>query len=274
MKGQINIEYIGAAILFFLGVGVVIFVGINILPEYQDDIESQAKYYEAQRVTTQMMATEGFTLADAGANNWSYSDPRAQWVDDFGLKNEEGELSKEKIERLSNSDELGKVNYTQFRNVADVENQYHFKFISRPVFEYNGSFMRTDPPEDPEIIEPEEDYQFKDNRVVYGENRYLGDVYRYLIVSEDLEYDRVYFSEDWNFTDSDPVHLGETVDLHDRELVLDHVTNVENSPGSFALLEKQIHEFGAPVGAADERLTIRRFDIMSGEPLEIEVMVW
>ncbi len=245
MKGQINLEYINAAFLFILSIGIVIFISLDAIPAFEDQTETSELYYEATALSEKLLNTQGYTTEDGGTTKWADSADRIEDTVKIGLQDSTGNVSLSKIEALDPvSTSPGKINYSEFRSATGVSNQYSLDFTLKPVFEAHGSFLRTKPPSDPPVQEPDRDsYDNAGNRIFYGHDTVYGDDYFYLIVPHDNSYDTLYISKSWNFQDSETQRLqtDDRTNLYSRDLGVSYFTNAENTPGNYVLLGSRIH---------------------------------
>ena len=161
----------------------------------------------------------------------------------------------------------------RFKDISEAKNQYRFEFIWMPTVQTTESFLRTNPPENPNIVEPSDSsYQEADNRIHYGEVTLEGQSYKFLVTAHDGVYDEAYISNNWGFQTEDPYQTNEEIPGVPFEI--DSFQNRDQRPGSLLVLREQIKTFGANIDSDSIVTTLQRFGTLEGEPLKMKVWVW
>lgn len=273
-KAQINLEFLAAAGFYIIALGTIVTAGSNILPQYSQEVDQASLNLEARSLTNQLMTEPGAHNYNGGGSDWESSKETIQKTDSIGLASDFLELKRDKINALSTVSLSGeKLNYTRFKDITGVENQYRFEFTWMPTVQTNGYFTRTNPPSDPDITEPVySSYQDADNRVHYGEVKLQGTWYRFLVTAHNGVYDRAYISNNWNFDTEVPYQRHDTIPAVPFEI--HSFQNRERKPGSLLVLRQPVNTFGATTDSDSVVTTFQRFAVMEGEPLKIRVLAW
>lgn len=273
-KAQINLEFLAAAGFYLIALGAVVTAGSDILPQYSQEADQATLNLEARSLTNQLMTETGSHTYNGGGTNWESNIDTIQNATSIGLASDFLELERDKINALSTVSLSGeKLNYTRFKDITGVENQYRFEFIWMPTVQTNEYFTRTNPPDNPSITEPEHpSYDSADNRIHYGETTLEGSSYKFLVTAHDGVYNTAYISEDWNFEFEDPKQKNQDISTASFEIY--SFQNRERQPGSLLVLNQSINTFGATTDSDSIVTTFQRFGIMEGEPLKIKVWVW
>jgi hypothetical protein len=135
MKGQLNIEFISAIIVFILAVGSVAIFASDQIPDVEARAEETYSNLEAHRISSHMMTSEGYS--STYGTDWDQAD--LENVTEVGLSNGKfNELDRAKLKRLRSFTRTGgsqKFNYSRFKHFTGVEGQYHFNFTWMPIIQ-------------------------------------------------------------------------------------------------------------------------------------------
>lgn len=278
MKGQINLEFLTAALVYVAGLGALITLGSGALPEFSSDLDRGNANLEARQITTQMLSDTGFEEYD-NTENWYLNDDRVRETTSFGLSNGEYfEVDREKLERIqTNNPSSGEnyFNYSQFLEVKDTNKQFNLVFRWMPIIHTSDSFIRENPPEEPNIQEPSSTrYENADNRVHYGSKILNGETYYFLVTAQDGSYTDLYVSSNWNFGGIEHINTGDSFNLHGDEFLIRNLQNRDKQPGSIVILSQELKEFGADPDSDSNTIRMDRMAILEDEPLRVEVLAW
>lgn len=273
-KAQINLEFLAAAGFYLIALGAVVTAGSNVLPQYSQQADLSSLNLEARSITNQLMTEAGSHTNNTGGTDWETNKDTVQNATSIGLASDFLKLEREKIEALSTVSPSGqKMNYSHFKELTEVENQYRFKFVWLPTVQTNRHFIRTKPPSDPDITEPDySSYDSADNRIHYGDVVLEGEPYKFLVTAHNGVYNRAYISEDWNFRNEVPRQTNE--ELPNAPFEIYSFQNRERQPGSLLVLNETINTFGASTDSDSIVTTFQRYGTMNGEPLRIKVLAW
>ena len=281
MKGQSTIEFLTGLFLFLIALVGSLTLMSDQVPEFTEDVEESSQNMEMYRLTTNMLTKSGRHNFKDGGTEWEKNSSTVGNTTQFGLAEDYFVLDKDKIDALSTTGQ-GKFNYSQFRDINDLDNQYFFNFTWMPIVESSKSFTRTQPP--PGFNEPDDDpaYSNAENRVHYGNFRIAGDEYPFLVVAFNGVYNTVYFdtNRDYNFFESNKRKLGETVKMNETEFKVEQIQNRKRKPGTSVILSTHLKSFGANLdGARGSRTKLNRYASLKAqgtdkEVVRIEVIAW
>ncbi len=276
MEGQINLEFLTAAMLYIIALSSIFLVGDQVLPSFHSETERTSLNLEAKTFTYEILTHPG---QHENGDNWE--DVEIDEIESFGLANDFFEVNRDKIERLSTVGDED-LNYTTFRELNSLEHQYHFRFTWMPVVHTNESFTRGESPdfieepcpEDPDHTCPS-GYNDADDTVTYGSAEIEGMEHTFLATAEDGSYNSLYISHNWDFSDRNPYYSRESFDKYtDSEYTIESFQNREEQEGSVVILKDEINQFGPSPDTTTAIQRVERFAVMEDEPLLIEVLVW
>lgn len=277
-RGQLNIEFLAAAGLFIIAILGVITSG-QILPDYSNSMDRMNLNLEAKTLTDQLITEPGRHSAGGTGSNWEKNSTTVDNVEAVGIASDHHVIDRSKLEMLQTATVGGDtgLNYTEFKEITQVNNQYRFNFVWLPTIQTNHSFTKSRPPSSPPIIEPEtSEYGLADNRVHYGSIALRGAQYNVLVTSHDGAYDSLYVSQgDWDFSSSNPEEpytLGERI--LENDFYVESFQNRENDRGSLVIIRRKIKDFGPTINEDTEVITLDRFAVLENEPVRIEVSAW
>lgn len=276
--GQINFEFLAAATLYLIALGAIITSGSDILPRYQGEADRASLNLEAQSLTNQLLTEPGKHTFEGSGTNWEKNSSTVESIDSLGLADGFMELNRSKIESLSTvgNSTGGRLNYSTFKQVTEMDKQYRFRFTWIPTVDTNRSFTKGYPPSDPPIIEPTTElYKRADNEVHYGEIDLRGVKYYFLVTSHNGAYNTAYFvtePDEWDFSNS--AALGKDEVFSSDRYRVKGFQNRADDPGSLLTLSKQIKTFGASLDSDSTTIKMNRYAEMENEPLKLEVWTW
>ena len=272
MKGQSTIEFLGGALLFLLVIAGSLSIISQDVNRFQDQTEQSSKNMEIYTLTQQLMTSPG---KKPSGTNW---EDNTQQTQQAGLANEYLTLQWDKIKALSTTGQ-NKLNYTQFRNIHTVNNQYRLTFTWLPIVETSKSFTRTEPPS--KITEPNSSlYQSAENRVHYGILNLNSTEYKFSVTAHNGVYNTTRVSTDWNFSGENPEGNGDEIMLDGKDFKIKKFQNRERRPGASIILEREIKTFGANPREVNTPITkLNRFASLEApgtdtQPVRIEVLAW
>lgn len=276
--GQLNIEFLAAAGLFIIAI-LGLITSNQILPDYSDSMDRMDLNLEAKTVTDQLISETGRHSYSNGGENWERNSSTIENTEAVGIASNHYVIDRSKLETLKTTTRGGSsgLNYTRFRNLTGVENQYRFNFVWLPTIQTNNSFIKGRAPSNPSINEPgTSDYGSADNRVHYGSVSLRGSTYNMLVTAHNGVYDSVYVQEgDWDFSSSNPEEPYKSGDrILENDFYVERFQNRENDRGSLLILRRKIKDFGPTINQDTEVITLDRFAVLEGEPIRIEVAAW
>ncbi|MBC5792474.1 MAG: hypothetical protein H8Z69_00380 [Nanohaloarchaea archaeon] len=275
MKGQINIEFLASALLYLIAVGVLITSASTLLPSYSDQADKSGLNLEAKSVMDVILSAPGSHSFGSGGSDWEKNPSTLRNIESFGLANSFLQLEREKIRRLASVNFTDKrLNYSTFRDLMGIKNQFRFRFTWRPTIDTNRSFTRGDPPSNPDIDEPNDPvYTSADNKVRYGIADLEGVDYHFLVTAHDGVYDAIYASiDDWDFDTAARFERGQ--EIYKTGYTIESFQNRADNQGSLLLLEDHLKTFGARIDTSSSVVKFQRFASLEEEPIRIEVWTW
>lgn len=145
MKGQINLEFLFAALFYLAAAGGLLYAGTDVLPNLEANAENSNLYTEAHTVSTKLLSKPGYT--DHGNfRSWEKNDSTVDAATSIGISSSERNylvVDPAKLDRLQGfSSAPGTVNYSEFKRISEADNQYRFNFTWMPVGELGSSYFR------------------------------------------------------------------------------------------------------------------------------------
>lgn len=283
MKGQSTIEFLGATLLFLIAIIGSLTVMSDRVPQFTEDMRESSKNAEIHRFTNSILSESGRHSYSGGGTNWEENTTTIENIEEFGLASEYHVVDRGKLENISTigSD---KLNYSRFRDITNLDNQYYLNFTWFPIVETSSSFTRNRPPSDPNITEPNStspEYSLSENRIHYGNINLSGKQYNFLVAAFNGVYNTTYISEsDYNFSESDPVGIGDNISLNGSEFFVEQIQNRDRQPGSSVVLSRYIKSFGPNPSNTEQVVTkLNRYAVLNAtgsddEVLKVEVLSW
>jgi len=279
LKGQISIEFLASFFLFLIAIVSVFQYVSGDVPQFDREMEDKNLHFEAKYTSDQMLTQPGSHNHGGNVTNWEKNLSTRNSLNSLGLASEYLVLEEDKLGNIST---VGgsKVNYSQFRSVTDVKNDYHFRFVWLPLVKTSESFDRGDPPINPGINEPAHPlYDSSGLEIHYGSVRLEGTERHFLVTSHQGEYNTTYISDSWDFTASDPVAVDGQVTFGGRDFSINNIQNREYSRGGLISLSSQIKNFGASIDRTENLVKINRYVTFNAEgsekePMRVEVLTW
>jgi hypothetical protein len=282
-KGQVTIEYLLSTLFVIIMLSTLLLLSVDRVPEIDEASKPAEVTMEARRISSMMITSPGSHSYGTGGSKWEKNSSTLQNIESIGFATDYHTLDRDKVENLTSYSSDG-LNYSVFRNLTDVDNQYRFLFTYMPVIHTPESYRRNNPPENPNITEPQSsDYDSSGNTVRYGDFTIGGTEYNFIVTSHNDVYDTVYrnrhSNQRWDFTSSPRFEVGEEIKLDGRNFTLRTIQNTERKSGSFFLLSRQFKEFGPSFDATASIQKLNRYATLNEtgttlQPLKIEVFAW
>jgi hypothetical protein len=282
-KGQISIEFVASMLFFIIVLTGIIFVAVDYVPMIEDSNAQASVNMEARRVTSMLMTSPGRHSFAGGGTDWEESELKRDSVESIGLASDYHVVEKDKVMALSTVGD-SKFNYSQFRQATDLENQYRFEFTAMPIVDTSDQFTRTNPPSEPQIIEPVNNEYFNSGNLVgFGSIRMGGTQYNVLTTSHNGEYDTMYMVSDassgWNFSEAERYGVGERIDLGGRTFEVRGFQNRGEKTGTLVVFSRDLKTFGSAFDVSATIVKLNRYAVLKQpgaglHPLKIEVFSW
>ncbi|MFB6203351.1 MAG: hypothetical protein ABEK01_02565 [Candidatus Nanohaloarchaea archaeon] len=280
-KGQMNLEFLFAAIVYFLAIAGVVVTAAPDVDAYEKRMADLSENLEAVRISYQAITSPGHHDYGSGGTDWeSTANTRAN-IDGFGLASGFKTIDAEKLRYLQSVG--GGLSYLEFRNITGADKNYRFIFTWYPVVETFNSYRRGTPPSDPPIVPPSHpSYTSARQTVHYGNVTLLGQDWKFLVVRHDEGYDEIFYSADWDFSGTNPHSTGDSINLG-REFVIENIMNrgsIDQWGRSF-VLKREVKRFGGtrqenPGSTVEKINRYAAYDHPTSElqPMKVEVLVW
>ncbi|MFB6242166.1 MAG: hypothetical protein ABEJ36_05205 [Candidatus Nanosalina sp.] len=282
-KGQLTFEYILSSIFFIIVLTAILYSAFDHVEPVRRSTDLASVNQEARRISTMMLTSPGRHSLGSGGTNWQKNETTIDNIESFGLATDYHVVKKAKIMALDTRSS-SKLNYSQFKNVTSAQNEYRMIFTVMPVAETPDSFTRTQPPDNPDIVEPDtSDYLSAGNTVRYGSIKMRGVIYNLLVTSHDGRYDTVYRVVDsvdnWNFTGAPSYNEGEKIPLGGQNYRILSFQNRGEEKGTAVIMKRQLKIFGSVFAAQATVVKMNRYAVLKQpntplQPLRIEVYAW
>jgi hypothetical protein len=282
-KGQISLEFVTSILFVIFILAFLIFTITDYVPRIEEYNQRAQVNLEARSLTEMLMTSPGYHTFRDNGTNWEKNSSTLKNAREVGLASDYHVIQKDKVMSLVTAGQDG-LNYSRFREIANFENQYRFEFTVLPIINTHRKFTRTEPPRNPEIIEPENpEYDDSGNRIGYGSIRMGGTKYNALTTSHDGRYDTLYLvnqsSNDWNFTDAGRYIEGDTITLGGRNFEIEGFQNSGDKIGNIVVISRQLKTFGSALDTSATIIKLNRYAALEQpgadlHPLRIEVFSW
>lgn len=282
-KGQISLEYVAAMLFVIFVLAFILFNASDQVPDIRQNNDRASVNLEARTLTSTLLDNSGKHSFGSGGENWEKNVSTRTNAEEIGFASRYHVVERDKIMALNTvgSDVL---NYSQFRELTDVDNQYRFVFTALPVVDTSDKFFRTRPPEEPSIVEPDnDDYNSAGNQVGYGDIVMGGTQYNILTTAHDGQYDTLYIRNDskkgWNFTGATRFQEGENINIGGREFNIEGFHNTRDTAGNVVILSRELKDFGSQFDVDSTVIKLSRYAAIKQQgaelqPLRLEVYSW
>ncbi len=281
MKGQIYIDYMGGALLFFLSIVFIVTSALNTIPQFSQGIGQNRLEITAWSISTQLVEDTGFWKNKSKrSTEWHkhISDPDAlKEIKTIGLESEKDGLSREKIKTLLNS------HYSDIKRLLKTDKEFNLQVTEFAFVDTYKSFRKPNsPPETSAFQAPDNDsYDSADAEIHYGSKSIKGNSKRFLVTSHNGSYDEVYISDDWDFSeaaDIGPLGITDTqiVKFGDRNYRFEgRSSGIVASEGKVVGLVRVMGRLGRRSPEDADRVTeVNRFSNIRENPIKIEMRFW
>lgn len=282
-KGQITIEFLLSTLFVIIILSTILYLAVDYVPEVEDESVPAEVTMESRRISSMLLTSPGSHSYGAGGSDWEESSSKLENIESVGLASDFHVLEREKVENLTSYSSDG-LNYSRFRELTENENQHRFIFTYLPVVHTPENFLRTEPPEFPNITEPDSgDYTASGNTVRYGDLEMGGIRYNFLVTSHGGSYDTVYRNrhsvDRWNFSQSPDFQEGDEMRLDSRNFTVRTIQDTDEKGGSMFLLSRQFKVFGPSFDATSSIEKLNRYAVLnetgtSLQPVRVEVFAW
>ena len=282
-KGQISFEFLTSMLFVIFVITFILFTASDQVPDIEQNNQRASINLEARSLTSMLLNSPGSHSYGSGGTDWESSPASIDAVEEIGLASDYHVVERDKIMSLTTVGEEA-LNYSRFREITDVSNQYRFVFSAMPVVDTSSKFYRTEPPEEPNIVEPETDiYNNAGNNVGYGSIVMGGTQYNVLVTSHNGRYDTAYMvnssAREWNFIGADRYGEGDQIELGGREFLVEGFQNSGDKIGNVVILSRELKTFGSAFDIDSTIVKLNRYAVLKQpgadlQPLKIEVYSW
>lgn len=278
-RGQVNLEFLGAAFIYIAALGALILSGQNALPDFTGDTKTASLNLEARQLSTTLLTTPGRQDFNGGAN-WQKNNTTVSHATSLGLASGFKQVEREKLMRLRTANPrdsgFNYFNYSQFKQVNNADNQYRFNFTWMPVIETPESFTRGNGDSlSPTINEPDTGYyRSAGNDIHYGSESLNGTTYHFLVTSHNGVYNTTYVSESWDFQGRTPLGEEDSFTKAGDRFTVERFQNRAEEPGALLVLSQNMKQFGASIDSNTKVISLYRYAVLEGEPLRVKVLAW
>lgn len=282
MKGQIYIDYMGGALLFFISIIFIVTSALGTVPEFSQGIEQNQLELTAWSVSTHLVERSGFwrSGSDSGTDWHRHMDGFLDENISIGLASEQG-LDRAKVNTLLEEP------YLKIKRIIGVEKDFNMEVREFAFVDTHKSFTKPSgsPVEDylgvpsSQFKPPSTDsYDSSDSEVHYGSISIKSDEKRFLAVSHDGTYDEAYYSDNWNFSNSEGLGLGDSriIEFDDRSYRFNgRDSGIVASDGKTIGLSRIMGRLGRrPSEQSDNVIEVDRFSNIGENPVKIEMQFW
>lgn len=267
MQGQISIDYLAGAMIFFGALVLLVSNVMTTLPEFSDAQRVDQLQLSAWAASEVMVNDRGYW--DNGTINGTSWQDHVDDVEVAGLEGPDGDLLMAKIEAMTAMDDdtlqdavaTNESMAVSFREVVSLDTHRAFEQGSAPGF-------ITEPSYDPDA----------DSTVHYGATDVHGTRLHVLLTDVVGWYNHVYISRDWDFTNvnTETFNLTETgyLQLAERTYAMQS-GHTDLSEGRMLLMSNDLGRAG-PIPPQDvtDIVTVERYGVVDGNVMEVRVQAW
>lgn len=267
--GQISIDYLAGALIFFGSLLLLVSNVMTTLPQFADSQARDEMELSAWSISEVLMNDEG-RWSDNGTTGTDWQN-HVDETDVLGLRGTDGTLSSTKIEALTG------LSHASLTGVLGTDKNVNIEFRQVVDVDLHSTFSQGGAPS--YITEPSYDPDAADT-VHYGAKRLAGDELHFLLTQEDhVGWDNVLrVSRDWDFTNQNT----ETYNLTSTSFVpvgtqtfTAAAGHTQISDGNLLVLSRSFGRAGAVSPASiGNVVTVQRYGVMDGDVMEVTLRIW
>ncbi len=257
--GQISIDYMAGAMVFFGAIIILITSVMSAVPEVQENRNLDDLQMVSLSASEVLMNNPGYWAEDATTNgtDWHQVDP--VFIETLGIQhsNRTG-VKTDKITAMQQMD------YAEIQSVLSMERDFNARFTVMLYIDTSNTFIQGEAPD--HIVEPAYPPDTED-RIHYGTENIDGTTYHFLTAASDGWYNEIWISTDWDFSDADHYDLSDTQILTiDQNTYVTNIGDTQISDGNLIILRRQLGTIGtAPPEHTDNVIRVDRFDTTAEE---------
>jgi hypothetical protein len=240
-NGQISIDYIAGALVFFGSIIVLISSVLNVIPQFQNTHAVNELELAGWGLSETMMNDPGYWSNTSGnGTDWHTASPANVTVIGVQAANRTG-ISAAKIRALRD------MNYRRVQRILGTTRQFTVSFTKILHIDTYRRFNRSG--SSPGFITEPSYPGGTAETVHYGSKKIDGTPYRFLLADSAGWYNNLWVSEDWDFTDADTTKYNLTTDqviTLDADAYRINIGDVQIGQGNTVILKRRIGRIGTP----------------------------
>ncbi len=267
--GQINIEFTGGAVLFFITLIFVITSVFAILPKYAET--SQKNNLE----------NIGWTLSELIINDpgyWSSGNESGfdwenhlKYIKTFGLAKDYHQLSENKIAALPS------LSYEKVKTILGIDKNFQFNIKEFLIINCIHTFEKHNLESTGLTGEPSDSfYKNADSTVHLGTKLISGRKFYFLIAQKEDNF-MLYISPKSNFSQFSKYNSSKpaNITLESQKFMFSENNGIKSSKGNIVILNREIIKYGRNMtGLEKQVLVFKRFAELNGSIAKLSLKVW
>lgn len=278
-QGQISIDYVAGALLFFLSLTFVITGILSTVPQFTDQIENNRLEASAWRLSTALLTTPGhWENTSGGGSDWQQAP--ADDIRQVGLATPAGGIARSKLQRAD------QLSYDRLRQLLEAETHFRMSVREYLQVDTSRSYRNGTPPTSLDGFQPPDSHPVYDDyngTVNYGSVRINGETQHWLVVQNQSML-QAYRSESWDFrspettagratyngSETDRIAFGPRTYLFDG-----NDAGIQASGGKLVVLQRPATIIGRRTPAyVDNTVAVTRFTNIEEIPVRVRMEVW
>lgn len=271
MKGQISIDYLAGALVFFGSIVLLVSNVMTVAPEFTASQKTDELQLEAWTISEVIMEDRGYWEKNTQSGEAWHEN--MDGLEIIGLKGERG-LSREKVQALLD------MEAEEIREVLRTDKKFNVDLREVIEIDTSQSFDRTDPSTIPDFITGPSYGPDTSSEVHYGTETLSGEE-KYFLLMKDRDlgwYNNLSVSSSWDFSDSDTEFYNLSSDSYipaGGGTYIAGAGNTEISEGRLLILERDIGSTGDfPRESVEEVVSAERYGVMDGNVVEVSFRLW
>ncbi len=256
--GQISIDYMAGAMVFFGAVVILISSVMSAVPQVQNVRNTNDLQLVGLSVSEVIMNDPGYWQnGTANGTAWHTADPGS--VTTIGLQ-EPGRtgLNTEKITALQ------QMNYSQIQRILATERDFSARFTEYLYIDTSHTFTQGNPP--PYITEPAYSPGTA-SQLQYGSRVIDGTHYYFLLANTQGWYNQIWISTNWDFSSATHYDLAQTqlVTINENSYLI-NLGDAQTSNGKLVVLRKQLGRAGTvPPQHVEDIIELKRVAVTADD---------
>lgn len=276
-KAQINIEFVGGAIIFFTTLLFIMSSTFSVLPKYGEKSRLNELEITGWTLSKKLINSKGFW--DNSTHNGTDWENHPSDVVSIGLAESYHDLDPEKTEEFLNN-----VNYVNAKtNLFKIEKDFRVKITEFIPIETYKTFEWSNGSEYG-IKEPFTSIYNNSNKIIHFGSAEIGSHKLWVLATKNGDKYPLYFKLDSkDFSNCNKTNSSNyfEIKIDGRNYIHDNSrkSEVRGSERSLVMLRREkgsgVGEIGrSPPKVKSEYLRIRRYALMDSRPVEVELIIW